>query len=148
MGGLILHNLRRIEKGLRGEVLAPEPEQLGYGDLPGDLGGDVGEGDDTALDALIDGTRSKRPLKSALKRKVLEDEGIDPEMYAQQQEVLEGEIGDRMPASVLAQEEEDDDMVDAAPAKKTTKDKEARKEEKKRRRKEEKREKEMKRSKG
>ncbi|KAG9728485.1 hypothetical protein KCU75_g19630, partial [Aureobasidium melanogenum] len=85
-GGIIMHHLRRIEKGLNGEILAPEPDDIF--DLP--------EGDDTNLDSLTAGYQST--LDGGLKKgalKKFEDEGEDPETYARNQDILEGEVGDR-----------------------------------------------------
>lgn len=80
-----MHHLRRIEKGLNGEILAPEPDDIF--DLP--------EGDDANLDNLAgyQSTLDGGLKKGALKR--FEEEGEDPEVYARNQEVLEGEVGDR-----------------------------------------------------
>ncbi|KAK5016810.1 hypothetical protein LTR39_001885 [Cryomyces antarcticus] len=49
-GGLTLHNLRRVEAGLRGEHLAADPEELVA----------LGAGDDAVVDELIRGTERKR----------------------------------------------------------------------------------------
>ncbi|KAI5202065.1 hypothetical protein E4T39_04870 [Aureobasidium subglaciale] len=85
-GGIIIHHLRRIEKGLNGEILAPDPDDL-FG-LPA--------GDDTNLDNLSAGYQTT--LDGGMKkgaRKTFEDEGEDPETYARNQEIVEGEVGDR-----------------------------------------------------
>jgi hypothetical protein len=80
-----MHHLRRIEKGLNGEILAPEPDDIF--DLP--------EGDDANLDAAAgyQSTLDGGLKKGAMKR--FEEEGEDPETYARNQEILEGEVGDR-----------------------------------------------------
>ncbi|KAK4995400.1 hypothetical protein LTR66_004769 [Elasticomyces elasticus] len=109
-GGLVLHNLRRIEAGLRGERLAAEPEES------------FEAGDDGRLSATIDGHGSKIASR---KRKVDEwDSGVedndgvttlDPsakqiakddntdeqngwqslESFQHEQQPLEGEVGER-----------------------------------------------------
>lgn len=145
-GGIILHHLRRIEKGLKGEILAPEPDDI-FG-LP--------EGDDGRLDeasasyqTTLDGEKKKGALK-----KSDEDEGWqDPEVYARNQEILEGEVGERDTTHAYNAGYDDDAMdVDAdaeAGAAMSKAEKDARKEAKKNRRKAEKKEKEdKKRAKG
>lgn len=133
LGGLVLHNLRRIEKGLGGEILAPEPEAVS---------------DDRVLDGLVAGAetageKAGQPLKSALKRRAVEEwnaeteaqEGWqDPEEYARGQAIVEGEVGDR-----------GTHVVEGGEVPVVRVDKEARKEEKKRRRLAEKKERESKR---
>ncbi|KAJ9668877.1 hypothetical protein H2201_001123 [Coniosporium apollinis] len=99
-GGLVLHNLRRVEAGLKGERLAPEPEK---------------EGDDTVLDGLIAETEGRGRKRKAGRRDGAtiadgdagagtEDaaDGVegwqDPEEYRRETEqdgIQQGEIGDR-----------------------------------------------------
>ncbi|KAF2099186.1 hypothetical protein NA57DRAFT_56801 [Rhizodiscina lignyota] len=63
-GGLVLHQLRRVEAGLRGEILQPDPRDLllsGNGD---DAVGDaqnLNAGDDSKLDAII--AEAKRAME-------------------------------------------------------------------------------------
>lgn len=134
-GGLVLHNLRRVEKGLNGEVLAPEPDELeDMFRVPG--------GDDSTFPAggEVDGG-ARLPRKGGLKRKSAYDTADlqDPVEYAQSQTALVGEVGERDTAG--GQDVMDIDMDEGAAM--SQRDKEARKEEKKRRRKAEQREKEM-----
>lgn len=82
MGGLVLHNLRRVEAGLRGERLAPDPEP---------------ESDDRVLDGLIEESGAKLQGKS-WKRKLndVEEGWQDLEEFQREQGRVEvGEIGDR-----------------------------------------------------
>lgn len=140
-GGIVLHHLRRIEKGLRGEILAPEADDI-FG-LP--------EGDDARLDdasagyqTSLDGGKKKGGLK-----KSAEEEGWqDAESYARAQEVIEGEVGDRDTSHAHNADYDADPMhldMDAdAGAGLSKAEREARKEAKKNRRKAEKKEKEEK----
>ncbi|KAF1354857.1 hypothetical protein BDV97DRAFT_91794 [Delphinella strobiligena] len=126
-GGLVLHNLRRVEKGLSGEVLAPEQEELD---------GIFGEGE-----------RGETPRrKGGLKRtSAYDDEVLDPVEYALSQEVL---VGGGDGDVDLAGGEAMDVDVDAEEmgAGLTSRDKAARKEEKKRRKKAEQKEREQQRA--
>jgi len=82
MGGLVLHNLRRVEAGLRGERLAPDPEP---------------ESDDRVLDGLIEESGAKLQGNS-WKRKLndVEEGWQDLEEFQREQGGVEvGEIGDR-----------------------------------------------------
>lgn len=130
----MLHNLRRVEKGLNGEVLAPERDELAeiFG-LP--------EGDDGRLDGVIDGTPRR---KGGLKRKSAFDsaEVQDPVEYALSQEVLVGEVGDRDMGHGDAMDIDGEDMTAGL----SSRDKAARKEEKKRRKKAEQKEREQQRA--
>ena len=130
-----MHHLRRIEKGLNGEILAPEADDI-FGPP---------EGDDTRLDeaAAEYGGKKRGGLK-----KSAEDEGEDPLAYALAQEVLEGDVGDRDESHAFNMDADAMDLDDAAPGMSKA-DKEARKEAKKNRRKAEKKDKEdKKRAKG
>ncbi|KAI4841556.1 hypothetical protein E4T45_09451 [Aureobasidium sp. EXF-8846] len=104
-GGIIMHHLRRIEKGLNGEILAPEPDDIF----------DLLEGDDANLDNLASGYQSTLDgglKKGAMKR--FEEEGEDPEVYARNQEILEGEVGDRDPSHAEAYDADAMDVDDEA----------------------------------
>ena len=81
-GGLVLHNLRRVEAGLRGERLAPDPEP---------------ESEDRVLDGLIEKWEAK-PQGKSWKRKLndVEEGWQDLEEFQRKQGAVEvGEIGDR-----------------------------------------------------
>ena len=150
-GGLVLHNLRRVEKGLNGELLAPDEDELN------DMFGNS-TGDDANLDALAADSEAalNAPArrKGGLKKKSAYDdvETVDPETWAASQVILEGEVGERDPAGGVQEgyaEDYDDDAMDidgADGARLSARDKAARKEEKKRRQKLEKKEKDAKRS--
>ena len=100
-----MHHLRRIEKGLNGEILAPEHDDIF--DLP--------EGHDANLDNLASGYQSTldgRLKKGALK--TFEDEGEDPDVYARNQEILEGEVGDRDTSHAEAYDADAMDVDDQA----------------------------------
>ncbi|OBW67833.1 MAG: Uncharacterized protein AUREO_021070 [Aureobasidium pullulans] len=102
-GGIIMHHLRRIEKGLNGEILAPEPDDI-FG-LP--------EGDDANLDTLSAGYQTS--LDGGLKKgalKKFEDEGEDPETYARNQDILEGDVGERDTSHAFASYDADAMDVD------------------------------------
>jgi hypothetical protein len=74
-GGIILHLLRRVERGLAGEVLEPEPE-------PDDAKAD----DDAALNSQIS---PSQPARGRRKR----EEALgweDPDQYALEQGIVEG----------------------------------------------------------
>lgn len=129
----MLHNLRRIQQGLAGEVLAPDPDDLFA--LP--------EGDDSKFDEIAAGAGAGK-RKGGLKRKVeaeeQEGEWQDLQQYQLQQEELVGEVGERGAENVGETEAMD---VDGAEEQGLSKrEKESRKEEKKKRRKAERREKE------
>lgn len=139
-GGLVLHNLRRVHKGLDGEVLAPEKDELN------DIFGLPDGGDDARVDAAVGASR-----KGALKRKSVYDgvDVVDPVEYARSQVVLEGEVGDRDQADGEAEEYYDADAMevdDGDGAGMTEREKKARKEEKKKRQKAEKKDREVKRA--
>lgn len=137
----MLHNLRRIQQGLAGEVLAADPDDLFA--LP--------VGDDAKLDEGIQGRR-----KGGLKRKVVEEqegEWQDLQQYQLQQEELIGEVGERGAEDgevmdVDGEGEGEGDGVNAGERGLSKRDKEARKDEKKKRRKAERREKEESKTKG
>jgi hypothetical protein len=86
-GGIAMHHLRRIEKGLNGEILAPEPDDMF--DLP--------TGDDANLDHLAAGYQTT--LEGAQQRHALQAAAAegwqDAETYALNQQPMRGEVGDR-----------------------------------------------------
>lgn len=137
-----MHHLRRIEKGLNGEILAPEPDDI-FG-LP--------EGDDTRLDDLSAGYQTSLEggkRKGGLKKSAEEEGWQDAESYALAQEVLEGEVGDR-DTSHAQNNDYDADAMDVdddayAGVGLSKAEREARKEAKKNRKKAEKKDKEEKR---
>ncbi|KAG4425940.1 hypothetical protein IFR04_000884 [Cadophora malorum] len=116
---ITIHNLQRVEAGLRGEWLAPTL--------------DLEEGNVPITAGMDDGTNKEQENAEA--------EGwMDLDQYQREQSIEGGEIGDRLPGAVQDAELDSDlDMEDNAPKKPL--DKEARKEEKRRRNKEEKRKK-------
>nr|POE63388.1 hypothetical protein CFP56_04291 [Quercus suber] len=105
-GGLVIHHLRRIAAGLRGENLAAETEE----ELAR-FGGGLAEtalpdGDDARVDTLIGREESKRKRKGDEIEAWAEEAGDaggladgeqwqDKQEYERQQEVLEGEVGER-----------------------------------------------------
>ncbi|MCJ1455571.1 hypothetical protein MMC28_005926 [Mycoblastus sanguinarius] len=82
--GLVLHNLKRVEAGLKGEHLAAD---LAFNDLDGD--GPL----------LPDLTAGELPASSVRNEGqthvVVEDEWQDREQFEREQEVVQGEIGKR-----------------------------------------------------
>ena len=157
-GGLALHQLRRIEAGLRGENLIPETAA----DLRQfEEDGALPEGDDSALDTAIE---SKSARRGGLKRNrsiervrewedgssqaalgaALEDGWQDQEEYERQQRPLEGDVGERAGAPVVQQGGVEPEIVEhndageveqpSAKIQKTEMDKAARKAAKKERR--------------
>ena len=97
-GGLALHHLQRIEAGLRGENLVQETQE----ELEAVFGEEMRaagtlRGDDRRVDATIERV-SKRSKSSERVR-----EWEDGAEYAQQQEIVEGEVGDRDSAHVIQQ---------------------------------------------
>ncbi|GAB7357457.1 hypothetical protein MBLNU459_g8378t1 [Dothideomycetes sp. NU459] len=153
-GGIVMHNLRRIEQGLRGEVLAPEDaEDELFGPRAG--GGGGGDDEDGGAPAAAAGAGRR---KGGLKRKA-EDEAEaeaeaegwqDLQQYQLQQVELVGEVGERGTGYAVDEAGEAEAMdVDGHEGPTLSKrDKEARKEEKKRRRKAERRDKEEGKTKG
>ena len=122
MGGLVLHNLRRVEAGLRGERLAPDPEP---------------ESDDRVLDGLVE-SEAKLQGKS-WKRKLndVEEGWQDLEEFQREQGGVEvGEIGDR---SNFVEDGDAEPPVLATGSARKKVDKEARKKAKKEREQEKKR---------
>jgi hypothetical protein len=98
-GGLALHHLSRIEAGLRGENLVQETQE----ELEAVFGEEMRaagtlRGDDRRADAAIEKTKSK---KSSSQDRVREWE--DGAEFAQNQEILEGEVGERGGAEVVQQ---------------------------------------------
>ena len=123
--GLVLHNLERLEAGLRGEHLGADLS-LANGDGTKDLNG-VPE---------VNGTGENGALRDAENDKVMEMDWQDLGEFEREQEVVQGEIGPRNSA-----------VVDGAKASELKKvksggcdDKEARKKAKKERRKQQLRE--------
>ncbi|TKA27741.1 hypothetical protein B0A50_04842 [Salinomyces thailandicus] len=97
-GGLALHHLGRIEKGLGGECLVAETdEELGM------FGGavELPEGDDARVDGVIEGKglgRRERGVEAVgrwAEQSAVEGEWEDGEAFALQQRDMAGEIGDR-----------------------------------------------------
>ncbi|KAL1302224.1 hypothetical protein AAFC00_002649 [Neodothiora populina] len=131
-GGLVLHNLRRVEKGLEGEVLAPEVDELN------EIFG--GGGAAAAEDEMVGG---KGPAKTALKRTSAYEglELLDPVEYARSQAVLEGDVGvrDTADAEAFYDAAREEEAYEGGAGGMTQREKEARKEEKKKRRKAEQR---------
>lgn len=98
-GGLALHHLQRIEAGLRGENLVQETQE----ELEAVFGEEMRaagtlRGDDRRVDAVIEKSSSKRGRSQERVR-----EWEDGAEFAAQQEVLEGEVGDRAGADVVQQ---------------------------------------------
>jgi hypothetical protein len=97
-GGLALHHLQRIEAGLHGENLVQETQE----ELEAVFGEEMRaagtlRGDDKRVDATIE--RVSKRSKSQDRVREWED-GAE---YAQNQEVTEGEVGDREDAHVVQQ---------------------------------------------
>ena len=97
-GGLALHHLQRIEAGLRGENLVQETQE----ELEAVFGEEMRaagtlRGDDRRVDATIE--RVSKRSKSQERVREWED-GAE---FAQQQEITEGEVGDREDAHVVQQ---------------------------------------------
>ncbi|KAI9789784.1 MAG: hypothetical protein M1816_005825 [Peltula sp. TS41687] len=134
-GGLTLHNLRRVEAGLRGERLGAELSlEDGYGDNYNYDAIKEGEEED------VDGSRRRM---TATEEEEEEEEGWqDMEEFRRGQDVEEGELGERIaggeggevPVVVLEGGEEEEE------GKGRVVDRESRKREKKERRKVERRE--------
>ncbi|KAK0109592.1 hypothetical protein ONS95_002277 [Cadophora gregata] len=121
---ITIHNLQRVEAGLRGEWLAPTL--------------DLEEGNVPIAAGMDDGTNKEQQNGEA--------EGwMDLDQYQREQSIEGGEIGVRVPGAVQDAELDSDlEMLDHAPKKPL--DKAARREEKKQRLKQEKRQREMKRA--
>lgn len=145
-GGIVMHHLARIAKGLDGEVLALDADELMF-----TQGQQQTQQNATAAAAgNIDGTATaaafpKRwksnvgddgmPIKSALKRP--DADAVDPDTYARNQEIVEGEDGEREGAPNARQRDAPPEIVPRA----ALTDKDARKADKKARRKKEQRDK-------
>lgn len=98
-GGLALHHLSRIEAGLRGENLVQETQE----ELEAVFGEEMRaagtlRGDDRRVDAAIEKTSSKRSRSQDRVR-----EWEDGAEFAAQQEIVEGEVGNRGGAEVVQQ---------------------------------------------
>ncbi|KAH7409090.1 hypothetical protein BKA64DRAFT_639403 [Cadophora sp. MPI-SDFR-AT-0126] len=117
---ITIHNLQRVEAGLRGEWLAPTL--------------DLEEGNVPIAAGMDDGTNKEQENA--------EGEGwMDLDQYQREQSIEGGDIGDKVPGAVQDTELDSDlDMKDHAPKKPL--DKVARREEKKQRLKEERRKRE------
>ncbi|KAH6711263.1 hypothetical protein DL95DRAFT_53054 [Leptodontidium sp. 2 PMI_412] len=124
---ITIHNLERVEAGLRGEWLAPTL--------------DLEEGNVPIAEGMDDGTNKEQQNAEA--------EGwMDLDQYQREQSIEGGEVGDRVPGAAQDVELDSDletedraygDKVAPAPSTaKTVQDKAARKAEKKRREKEDK----------
>ncbi|KAG4439350.1 hypothetical protein IFR05_005162 [Cadophora sp. M221] len=120
---ITIHNLQRVEAGLRGEWLAPTL--------------DLEEGNVPIAEGMDDGTNKEQQNA--------EEEGwMDLDQYQREQSIEGGEVGDRVPGAAQDVELDSDlEMEDhaygdkvAPPAVKPVQDKAARKAEKKRREKE------------
>lgn len=101
-GGLALHHLQRIEAGLRGENLVQETQE----ELEAVFGEEMRaagtlRGDDKRLDASIEKGSSKR---SKSQERVREWE--DGAEFAQNQDIVEGEVGERDVGGAVMQDGE------------------------------------------
>lgn len=113
-GGLAIHHLTRIAAGLRGENLVQETQEELEAQFAAELGATVA-GDDARLDDVVEKTGSKRSRSMERVREwddrsqavgaavdaELEAEGEDQRTYELEQEVLEGDVGDRDGAPVV-----------------------------------------------
>jgi len=135
-GGITLHQLRRVEKGLQGIELQPEPEvdpesaldlveeehgtarPTNDGHSAGvEASQEVGVSDDSRLDHIIAARRAKAQIAEDAGEDVDMINGEVTESYQQQlfdqgEGVLEGEIDNRNPAAPTAQT---DSMVNGRP---------------------------------
>ncbi|KAF2810091.1 uncharacterized protein BDZ99DRAFT_304198 [Mytilinidion resinicola] len=127
MGGVVLHNLRRVEAGLRGEHMEPDLEVLEEEDAK--AGAEAGLEDAVVGKAL----NGKRTVKQA------EEGWQDIEEYQREQGPIIGEIEDR--SNFVADGVEEPVVVEHVEVPKL--DKAARKKAKKEREEKKKREKEM-----
>nr|XP_023926531.1 uncharacterized protein LOC112037951 [Quercus suber] len=109
-GGLVIHHLRRIAAGLRGENLAAETEeelaQFSGGLLGGAAETALLEGDDARMDVSVEkhGNRQKRKgdeIEEWAERAsdaggfADKEQWQDKQEYERQQEILDGEVGER-----------------------------------------------------
>ncbi|KAK4697959.1 hypothetical protein P7C71_g195, partial [Lecanoromycetidae sp. Uapishka_2] len=78
--GLVLHNLRRVEAGLRGEQLGPDPITQGFGEE------DVG---------MTEVGMPREERVAGQPDLEMEGEWQDKEQYEREQDVVQGEIGER-----------------------------------------------------
>jgi hypothetical protein len=129
IGGLAIHHLRRIAAGLRGENLAQETKE----ELDQKFGAhdQIAEGDDARLDALIEKSEERRGRKrkrievwaedtssqmgevgpqeiesfanTPMHNPDLDNEWRDKAEWEQEQDILEGEVGEREGAPVVKQ---------------------------------------------
>ncbi|MCJ1254994.1 hypothetical protein MMC24_002810 [Lignoscripta atroalba] len=149
--GLVLHNLKRVEAGLRGEHLGADlsfakkfggeglPDlHVGYYGVEG-AGAGSGAGSGTKQTAAGLGRREDDDAEMG------DGEWQDRTEFEREQEVVEGEIGERNQAGVVGSIEGGD--VPTVERSKTTGDKVERKQRKRERRAKEKQEKEVKRMK-
>ncbi|KAI9671569.1 MAG: hypothetical protein M1817_003621 [Caeruleum heppii] len=153
-GGLVLHNLRRVEAGLRGEWMAAvedeaeeeeeEGEELKNGVVEagqrGEKEGDGGRGGasqkSTTKSSLPTPSQHPHDASSSAAAPVLPSEPAeiipndwqDPQTYALQQEISEGELGQRVTTTV-----DHADLPKIRADKAATVDKERRRREKKKR---------------
>ncbi|MCJ1276237.1 hypothetical protein MMC21_004042 [Puttea exsequens] len=125
VSGLVIHNLRRVEAGLRGQHLAPEEkDSLGVEDEARD--------GQTEMGMQVVGDTESQP--------VLEMDGQwqDKEEYEREQDVMDGDIGSRG-RTLDGKTEEQGGEVPSVKVSRSKLEKNSRKEDKKQRRKEAKR---------
>lgn len=115
---ITVHNLKRVEAGLRGEWLAPSLELDG-----------IAEG------AYEDGSFPEAGVVEAHDEQASEDEWQDPDEYKREQSSVEGEIGNR--EAVITQGKKDDTVPLNVGATAKALDKAARKDAKKKKKDEE-----------
>ena len=130
--GLVLHNLRRVEAGLKGEHLEAD-STLEKHDEHGLSGLKVDDAIAGATEIPIDNPREPG--------QELEGEWQDKEQFEREQDIVQGELGARDNASHSGHERDGGD-VPKVKATVTSEDKDARKRRKKERKKREQREKE------
>ncbi|KAF2141694.1 uncharacterized protein K452DRAFT_298365 [Aplosporella prunicola CBS 121167] len=135
MGGIVLHNLRRVEAGLRGEVIKPEPEAS----------------DDMVLDGMIEETEQTMQAEGGASKKSKKgasgaEEGWQDMGDYQREQLEEGnEVGELGQRSNFVEQGEEPKIAEGG---KSKVDKEARKKAKKERERQQKLEKEAKKKQG
>jgi len=110
-GGLVLHQLRRVEAGLRGERLGGEVLLENGEVIAVENGEDLPEGDDVRLDALINGVRVEEAqggdgdgdvdVDLELDVEEWQTKNVQEQMGEQAGGILEGEVGERNPAVMV-----------------------------------------------
>jgi len=127
MGGVVLHNLRRVEAGLRGEHLEPDLEVLEEDDV---VTGAEFESNEGVLENQLNGVGNKRTAQQA------EEGWQDIEEYQREQGPVVGEVGTRSnfvadgvaePIVVAHREGVKESKVDKAARKKAKKERDEKK---------------------